>query len=56
MALIGNKLYVADTDALLRFDYVTAASRITSSGVKVAALPPDPINQEAPVGHRAIMQ
>ncbi len=44
MALIGNELYVADTDALLRFDYVTGASRITSSGVKVADLSAGPIN------------
>ncbi|WP_183732493.1 MULTISPECIES: sorbosone dehydrogenase family protein [Paraburkholderia] len=44
MALVGNQLYVADTDALLRFDYVTGTTRITSSGVKVADLPAGPIN------------
>jgi glucose/arabinose dehydrogenase len=44
MALIGNKLYVADTDALLRFDYVTGASRLTGAGVKVADLPAGAIN------------
>jgi glucose/arabinose dehydrogenase len=44
MALIGNHLYVADTDALLRFDYVTGATQITSPGVKVADLPAGPIN------------
>jgi glucose/arabinose dehydrogenase len=44
MALIGNQLYVADTDALLRFDYVKGATRITSAGVKVADLPAGPIN------------
>ncbi|MEI5996386.1 sorbosone dehydrogenase family protein [Paraburkholderia bengalensis] len=44
MALIGNQLYVADTDALLRFDYVTGATEITSPGVKVADLPAGPIN------------
>jgi glucose/arabinose dehydrogenase len=44
MALIGNQLYVADTDALLRFDYVTGATTITNSGVKVADLPAGPIN------------
>jgi glucose/arabinose dehydrogenase len=44
MALIGNQLYVADTDALLRFGYVTGATQITSPGVKVADLPAGPIN------------
>jgi glucose/arabinose dehydrogenase len=44
MALIGNQLYVADTDALLRFDYVTGATQITSRGVKVVDLPAGPIN------------
>ena len=44
MALIGNQLYVADTDALMRFDYVTGATQITSPGVKVADLPAGPIN------------
>ncbi|MGF6722170.1 glucose/arabinose dehydrogenase [Paraburkholderia sp. GAS41] len=44
MALIGNELYVADTDALLRFDYVSGARRITRPGVKVADLPAGPID------------
>jgi len=44
MALIGNELYVADTDALLRFDYVEGATQITGPGVKVADLPAGPIN------------
>ncbi|MEW9585171.1 sorbosone dehydrogenase family protein [Paraburkholderia sp. DGU8] len=44
MALIGNQFYVADTDALLRFDYVTGATQITSPGVKVTDLPAGPIN------------
>ncbi len=44
MALIGNQLYVADTDALLRFNYVTGTTQITSPGVKVADLPAGPIN------------
>lgn len=44
MALIGNQLYVADTDALLRFNYVTGSTQITSPGVKVADLPAGPIN------------
>jgi glucose/arabinose dehydrogenase len=44
MALIGNELYVADTDALLRFDYAPGATSIESPGVKVADLPAGPIN------------
>ena len=44
MALIGNKLYVVDTDALMRFDYVTGETHIASPGVKVADLPGGPIN------------
>lgn len=44
MALIGNELYVADTDALLRFNYVPGAVSIDSPGVKVADLPAGPIN------------
>lgn len=44
MALIGNELYVADTDALVRFEYVKGATQITSPGVKVADLPAGPIN------------
>jgi glucose/arabinose dehydrogenase len=44
MALIGNELYVADTDALLRFNYAPGATEITSPGFKVADLPAGPIN------------
>lgn len=44
MALVGNQLYVADTDALLRFNYVTGATTIETSGVKVTDLPAGPIN------------
>ena len=44
MVLVGDHLYVADTDALLRFDYVTGATAITSAAVKVADLPAGPIN------------
>ena len=42
MALIGDKLYVANTDALLRFDYNEGA--ITTQATKIADLPADPIN------------
>jgi glucose/arabinose dehydrogenase len=44
MALIGHYLYVADTDALLRFDYVPGATAIDSPAVKVAGLPAGPID------------
>ncbi|MFM0593646.1 MULTISPECIES: PQQ-dependent sugar dehydrogenase [Paraburkholderia] len=44
MALVGDALYVADTDALLRFDYTTGATQIASPGRKVADLPAGPIN------------
>ncbi|REE22750.1 glucose/arabinose dehydrogenase [Paraburkholderia sp. BL27I4N3] len=44
MALIGNQLYVADTDAILRFDYTPGATQIATPGVKVADLPAGPIN------------
>ena len=45
MALVGDTLYVANTDAVLRFPYrdgVTAIPR--SAGVEVAKLPAGPIN------------
>jgi glucose/arabinose dehydrogenase len=44
MALIGDALYVADTDALLRFPYHAGDTKITAAGVKVADLPAGPIN------------
>jgi glucose/arabinose dehydrogenase len=44
MALVGNDLYVADTDALLRFPYQTGATSISAKGEKVLALPDGPIN------------
>jgi len=44
MALIGSHLYVADTDALLRFDYVPGATAITSPATRVADLPAGPID------------
>jgi glucose/arabinose dehydrogenase len=44
MALIGNRLYVADTDAVLWFPWVPGAARITTPGTRVAALPAGPIN------------
>ena len=44
MALVGNTLYVANSDALLRFPYAAGATRISTAGVKVADLPGGPRN------------
>src|SRR3954451_4754691 len=44
MALAGDSLYVADTDAVLRFPYKAGETTITASGVKVVDLPAGPIN------------
>jgi len=44
MALVGNDLYVANTDAILRFPYTEGATQISDPGVKVADLPGGPIN------------
>ncbi len=44
MALVGDDLYVADTDALLRFPYRTGDTQITAAPVKVTDLPGGPIN------------
>lgn len=44
MALIENQLYVANTDALLRFPYQNGATRIDDPGTVVAKLPAGPIN------------
>ena len=44
MALVGNALYVADTDAVLRCPYATGDTHISSPGTKVVDLPAGPIN------------
>ena len=44
MALIGHWLYVADTDALLRFPYRTGQTVIGAAAEKVLDLPAGPIN------------
>jgi glucose/arabinose dehydrogenase len=44
MALIGGDLYVANTDAVLRFPYRPGATRISAAGTKVADLPAGPRN------------
>jgi len=44
MALIGNNLYVANTDAVMRFPYQEGATKIMAKGEKLADLPAGPIN------------
>src|SRR5690606_33935809 len=44
MALVGNALYVANTDAVLRFSYSEGQTSIAAPGEKVAELPAGPIN------------
>ena len=44
MTLVGGDLYVADTDAVLRFPYTPGATAITAPGVKVVDLPAGRIN------------
>jgi glucose/arabinose dehydrogenase len=44
MALVGNTLYVADTDAILRFPYQEGETKISARGEKLIDLPAGPIN------------
>ena len=44
VVLVGDQLYVADTDAILRFPYVTGATRISAPGTRLADLPAGSIN------------
>jgi len=39
VALVGDQLYVANTDAVLRYAYTPGATSVTGPGVKVADLP-----------------
>jgi len=39
MALVGNQLYVANADAVLRFPYEPGQTQISAAGVKVTDLP-----------------
>lgn len=39
LALVGNSLYVANQDALLRFNYTNGATQIQSAGEEVTPLP-----------------
>jgi len=44
IAVVGNALYVANTDAIVRYPFTPGQTRITASPVKVADLPAGPIN------------
>ncbi|MGI8496839.1 MAG: PQQ-dependent sugar dehydrogenase [Gemmatimonadaceae bacterium] len=44
MALVGNTLYVANTDALVRFPYSAGETRITAPEAKVVDLPAGRLN------------
>jgi glucose/arabinose dehydrogenase len=44
MTLVGNDLYVADTDRLLRFNYEAGATEIKSQPIKVVDLPGGTLN------------
>jgi len=44
MALVGHDLYVANSDAIVRFPYQGGETEITAPGTKVVDLPAGPIN------------
>lgn len=44
MTLIGNDLYVANTDSIMRFPYRAGDTKITAAGAKVVDLPAGTIN------------
>jgi glucose/arabinose dehydrogenase/uncharacterized membrane protein len=44
VALVGQDLYVADTDAILRFPYTEGQMRISAPGTKLTDLPGGPID------------
>ena len=44
MALVGDELYVANTDALVRFPYSRGATRIAAAGTRVTGLPGGRLN------------
>ncbi len=44
MALVGQDFYVANTDAVLKFEYRNGQTRISAPGKKVADLPGGPLN------------
>ncbi|RAK61298.1 sorbosone dehydrogenase family protein [Phenylobacterium hankyongense] len=44
LVLVGSDLYVAATDAILKFPYAPGETHITAPGVKITDLPAGPIN------------
>jgi glucose/arabinose dehydrogenase len=44
MALVGNTLYVANTDAVMKFPFTVGETRITAPGSVLVELPGGPIN------------
>ena len=44
MALVGTTLYVANTDAVMKYEYKEGQTRIDAPGAKVADLPGGPLN------------
>ncbi|HEX2643266.1 MAG TPA: sorbosone dehydrogenase family protein [Thermoanaerobaculia bacterium] len=44
MTLVGDTLYVANTDAVVKFPYKAGETRIAASGTKVVDLPGGPLN------------
>ena len=44
MALVGNDFYVANTDGIVRFDYLPGQTRISTAGTPVVDLPAGPSN------------
>jgi glucose/arabinose dehydrogenase len=44
MALVGSDLYVANTDAVVRFPYTEGATKIAAAGTRLADLPAGPRN------------
>jgi hypothetical protein len=44
MALVGDDLYVANSDAIMKFPYRTGDTKIASTGVKLVDLPAGPLN------------
>ncbi|MBA2935542.1 sorbosone dehydrogenase family protein [Sphingomonas sp. CGMCC 1.13654] len=44
MALVGNDLFIADTDALIRYHYMPGQTKMTDPGTKVTDLPGGPID------------
>ncbi len=44
MALVGNDLYVANTDAVVRYPYTQGETKISKAGTRVTELPGGPLN------------